>query len=167
MFFLQKSSILSVVIALAMTMSCKRAEPLDDSGSYACTTSAPSTNMSIGQDSSTDKGPVTYWADIFPILDSSATGHVYKCNVCHANYARPDGLSSVPELTRIVTSMRNGRMPRGGDRVPEPAIQLFEKWRADGFQSGIQGSPQSNRSKRATGIDGNSQGTAAAQNCVN
>ncbi len=164
MFAQKKKSLICLLVAASSLFSCKRAAPLDDGGSYACTTTSPSNNMSIGQDTNADKGPVSYWADIFPILDSVATTRVYKCNVCHANYARPDGLSSVPELNRVIGSMRNGRMPRGGDRVPEAAIQLFEKWRLDGFQTGTQGSPQSNRSKRAMGLDGNAA-NPSGQNC--
>lgn len=87
---------------------------------------------------------VTFYGNILPILSSTATGSNYKCTTCHAHYTSPSELSTVPELQRVVTAIRNGTMPRGGDRLPAEKVALFERWRDQGFKAGSIGAPPIN-----------------------
>ena len=95
-----------------------------------CASANSSTALSLADQT------VTFYKDILPILSSQQTGKVYKCTTCHAHYAKPEGLNNVPELNRVVESMRNGRMPRVGTRVPEDSIKLFSAWQIQGFPAG-------------------------------
>lgn len=80
---------------------------------------------------------VTFYGDLLPILDADEGTTVHKCTTCHAHYAKPEGLNSVREVESVVESMRNGRMPRVGTRVPNEQIELFNKWRLQGFKVGV------------------------------
>lgn len=84
-----------------------------------------------------DSDGVTFYGDLLPVLSSNKSGEVYKCTTCHAHYGKPDGMNNVRELERVVESMRSGRMPRGGDRVPAALIELFSMWRLQGFKDGV------------------------------
>jgi hypothetical protein len=47
---------------------------------------------------------------------------------------QPSGLGNVPEIERIVKSLKTKYMPRGGDQVSESEIELFTLWRLQGFK---------------------------------
>lgn len=79
---------------------------------------------------------VTFYQDILPILSANVRGKNYKCITCHAHYTNPDGLNNVPEIERIVASLKSGSMPRSNDRVPPKYIELFDVWRLQGFGVG-------------------------------
>lgn len=132
---------ISNVLALALTAlaaSCNE-PPQQQSQTPQCTPSKAASLDETAAQSEDDTEPsteVTFYGDLLPILASVETGKVYKCTTCHAHYEKPDGMNNVRELERVVESMKIGRMPRVGDRVPSAKIELFTMWRLQGFKDG-------------------------------
>jgi hypothetical protein len=79
---------------------------------------------------------VTFYGDILPVLSADSRSRSYKCTTCHAHYREPEGLNSVPEIERIIESMKEGRMPRSTTKVTAAEIELFDVWRLQGFSVG-------------------------------
>ncbi|TWW07947.1 hypothetical protein E3A20_29240 [Planctomyces bekefii] len=153
---------LLLVLQLVLASGCNSAAPQPDVVA-ACGSPtekkqsldlADSVDMITQGNGGASAPPVTFYGDLLPVLSSNESGAVYKCVTCHAHYGKPEGLSSVLEIERIVTSLKNGRMPRGGDPVPADKIELFSVWRLQGFQSG---SPKKQESVTGQSSDANPQ----------
>lgn len=146
----------STLVGLAL-LAC--AEPARvDSTNPGCTSSTGATLASEGD---AEPKVITFYGDILPILSSNAADSTYKCTTCHAHYSKPKGMNNVPELERVVESMRSGRMPRGGDPVPADKIELFTMWRLQGFQEGTQKAASSTASK----AESNAGKSTSSSNC--
>lgn len=113
---------------------------------------------------------VTFYGDLLPILRSSTRGEAYKCATCHPDFLTPDGMNSIPKIEGIVGSMKNGRMPRGGDLVPPEKIKLFTTWQLQGFRPGVPGAstPENldtaNADSVSKALDSANGGSGAGQN---
>lgn len=106
---------------------------------------------------------VTFYGDLLPILRSQSKDKVYKCTTCHAHYNKPDSMNNLDEINRVIESMENGRMPRGGDFVPKDKIEMFRIWQLQGFQLGDKDNPKpSGVTPGSTGSSGQSQDQSAA-----
>jgi hypothetical protein len=126
----------------AASFGCKQTQTIEQSGSGA--------SQDCNADEVSSGGSrVSFYGDLFPILNSNFRNRVYKCSTCHAEYNDPSKLANVPELVRAIDSMKSMRMPRGGDPVPAAMIELFAKWRIDGFFVGKPGDNPSDAGIRA------------------
>jgi hypothetical protein len=138
---IQRIMILKMAFLTALT-SCKQNRAVDEIGGSAAKDCSASNITSSGS-------RVSFYGDLYPILNSNFRNRVYKCSTCHAEYNDPVKLANVPELVRVIDSMKSLRMPRGGDPVPAAMIDLFSKWRFDGFTVGKLGDNPSDAGLRA------------------
>ncbi len=74
---------------------------------------------------------ITWSEHILPMISSRELGKKYDCITCHTSYKDFETVSSADIFEPMIKSMRGDGvaiMPKVGDPVPEPYIQMFERW---------------------------------------